>query len=120
VTTTTTAPGRPALPRGRLAFVLLTGIVFWMVHLVGASVLVPAACEHGVSWAIDVLTVVTALLVAAGIPVAVGLRRRFAPHDDLLSQTVVFLAGISLLFEIINLGLILLEGMPNWFLDPCA
>lgn len=113
-------PSAPPLPRLRLLFVLSVGIVAWMVHLVGAAVLVPATCEHGFQRSIDLLTVACTAAAAAGIWVAVGLLREFRPHDDLRSRAVVYLAWVGVLFEVINIGLILLEGAPNLVLDPCS
>lgn len=103
-----------------LGYVLVAGIAAWTIHLVGASALVPAACDHGLSWTINLLTVVTALVAASSIPVALRLRRRYVGLEDEHSQVVAWLAEIGILFALINLGLILLEGAPNLVLDPCS
>jgi hypothetical protein len=121
VSTAVQAPEqRPPVPVVSLSYVLVVGIVAWTAHLVGGSALVPAACAHDSRWVIDVLTVVTALVAASGIPVALRLQRRFGELTDVRSQVIVWLAAIGILFEVINIGLILLEGAPNLVLDPCS
>lgn len=114
------APAALGDQRLLLAYALFGGPLWWMVHLVGASVLVPVACEYGVERLIDVLTAVTAAGAAMAMAAGVGMHRRVGATDAgaatgrrrLLAFVAVASSGISVL-------LILLEGAPTLVLGPC-
>lgn len=95
----------------RLVWALSVGPTVWMVHLAGTSALVPAACEHDISWSINLATVLTALLCATGVPAAWGLHRR--------DGGVGFLAWLGLVSTVASVVLILAEGTPNLVIGPC-
>lgn len=110
---------RPEVSRLLVAFALLVGMTTWLIHLVGASILVPAACSHGVQWTINLLTAATAVVCAAGIPAGLMILRRFAGGDDARSGGYTILGFVALASNGISLLLILVEGVPNLVLGPC-
>lgn len=105
--------------RSLLAYALLGGPLWWMIHLVGASVLVPVACEHGVERLIDALTIVTA--AGAALAVVVALRFQERPPAGTVASTegARLLAFVAVAGSAISLVLILLEGAPTLVLGPC-
>ena len=102
-----------------LGTVLFNGPVVWAVHLVAGIALVPAACAHGVGWAINVLTVVTALIIAAILAEAVRLLLRHRPEGPDPDQVVALIAFLGVLWGSISLLVTLLEGVPNLVLNAC-
>ncbi len=108
---TVVAPRLDRWSVARLVWAVWVGPAVWMLHLAGTSALVPAACEHGISWSINVATVLTALLCATGIPAAWGLHR----HEG----GVGFVAWIALVSTVASVVLIVAEGAPNLVLGPC-
>lgn len=104
-----------AVPRSLLLFALLAGMGAWALHLVGASALVPAACEHDLGWTIDALTAVAGLVCVAGIGAAVEVRRRAGLDDDPSSDALRLLSFIAITANVLSLALVLAEGtMPLW------
>lgn len=101
-----------------LVVVLASGMVAWMVHLVGASALVPAACEHGVPWTIDALTAGTALVCAAGIVGGVVISRR-ANAGTGSSEGLRLLGYVAVLANLASLLLVLGEGAMHIWIDAC-
>lgn len=100
-----------------LWFSVLGGIAAWTVHLLVTAALVPLACR--VPPALLLLHLAT--LLTAGVAVWAGvvawrIRRRAAATEP---AGVLFLAVTGLLLNGINLMLILFEGTPTFFLDPC-
>ncbi len=103
----------------RLWFVLTAGPVLWLIHLSGASALVPYACANDARWMVDALTVVTALPTAAAL--VLGLRMQRSDPDPVAIATGRrhLLPFLGVLFSVTSLALILLEGAPNLVLAPC-
>jgi hypothetical protein len=119
VATPTAVSGGSPVSRSLLAFAISGGIVAWMVHLTGASVLVPAACEYGIGWTIDVLTVVTALVCVAGIAASVRIHRRAGRTDDARADGFRILAYLSVVANGFSLVLVIAEGLMPFWLGPC-
>jgi hypothetical protein len=101
-----------------LLYALTAGVVWWFIHLLVSAAVVPAACDRGLVWVINVLTVVTAGGAVTAIVASEVLRRWDSPvalAND--RNRVLGLTGV--LINIAALALILLEGVPPLFLSPC-
>lgn len=109
----------PPVRRAFLLFALSSGIVAWMAHLVGGSVLVPAACEHGIAWSIDVLTGITAAVCVLGVLAGVKIRRRAGESDDARSQGYRLLAYVAVMSNVISAVLVLAEGAMHIWVSAC-
>lgn len=103
-----------------LSVLLSAGVLLWAVHLVGISTLVPAACEHGVTWAIHVLTAVTAVPTAAALWLSWLLYRGGTDLTGSITGRTHLLAFLAVLFNAINLVLIVFESIPAMVLSPCV
>lgn len=101
-----------------LGYALAGGVAWWVLHLGSIVVLVPVACEYGVSWLINLDTAVTAVGAATTIAAGAAIRRR-AGATSLSAERNRVLGQLAMLFNGISLALIVLEGAPNLFLGPC-
>ncbi|HWB72719.1 MAG TPA: hypothetical protein VG452_10920 [Egibacteraceae bacterium] len=103
----------------KLWHALLGGLTYWMTHIVGMMFLVPLACERGLPGilALHGLTVAMALLTGWAILHCLQFRRMSSEGRVVAEARFVALAGLWL--NGISLALILVEGSPNFFLDPC-
>ena len=102
-----------------LAVVIFTGPTVWAVHLVGASALVGGACSRGLTWTINVLSVVCALLIAAALVPAVRLIRDHRPGGPVPDTVLAFVGILGVLWGSISLLVTVLEGVPNLVIDAC-
>jgi hypothetical protein len=101
-----------------LSYALTGGVVWWIAHLVVTAAVVPAACAHGIVWALNALTIVTA--VGAGSAIAASeVIRRWSSPVAMANQRNRVLGLTGVLINSISLALILLEGAPTLFLGPC-
>ena len=101
-----------------IGYSLTAGVVWWMIHLVGGAMLVPAACDHHLSWMLNVLTVVTALGAVSAIITSEMVRRWPSPVAEANERNrVLGLTGV--LINTIALALILVEGVPTLLVSPC-
>ncbi len=98
--------------RGPLPWIAVcTGIAMWTVHLVAGAALAPNVCnDHAAYDAINVLTVVTALVTVAAMLVCVRMMRYRDTNELSGGGHIRFLGVMGLLVNAINLMLILLEG----------
>jgi hypothetical protein len=108
--------------RGPLPWIAVcTGIAMWTVHLVAGAALAPNVCSDNAAYdAINVLTVVTALVTVGAMIVCWQMMRR---HDTTAlagGGHVRFLGVLGLLVNAINLLLILLEGGFVVAIHPCV
>ncbi|SRR5581483_11132700 len=101
-----------------LLYSLGGGMSWWLLHLGGSALLVPAACEHDLVWLLNVVTVVTALGAVSAMFASELLRRW---HDDVpdANERNRVLGFTGLLINVAALALILLEGVPNLVVGPC-
>jgi hypothetical protein len=101
-----------------LLYALSGGVVWWVIHLVGTSALAREACVQDVSWTVNGLTVLTAVGAASALWASFVVR-----HDPSAVAVATgrsrFLGDIAVLFNIIALALIFLEGLPPLFLGLC-
>lgn len=102
-----------------LLFALTSGIAAWMVHLVGGSILVPAACEHDIAWTIDALTAATASVCVLGVLAGVKVHRRAGAGDDSRGEAYRLLAYIAITSNVISTALVLGEGAMHLWLSAC-
>lgn len=119
---TDTAPGRrhaPSHPLLLSGFALVSGMTAWLVHLVGASILVPASCEHGVLWSIHGLTVVTVAVCVLGLWAGRRIQRWAGNGDDPIGEGWRLLALVSLGANGLSLLLIVAEGAMALFVGVC-
>lgn len=105
--------------RWLLLFALSSGMVAWMVHLVGGSILVPVACEHDLGWTIDALTGVTAVVCVLGVVAGERIRRSGAAGADARSQGYRLLGFVAVTSNIIATALVLAEGAMHIWVSAC-
>ena len=109
----------------RLWFAMLAGPIAWSAHLLLSYGLVPIACDTGWSFMLVVVTVVTALVSLAG-----ALVSRRLPGGDTSNTPDARLANASertrfITFSGVTSGIffavvIVIQGLPIFFLDPCS
>jgi hypothetical protein len=102
-----------------LAVIIFTGPVVWTVHLVGTSALVPAGCSRGAMWAINTLTVVCAVAIAAAMVPAARLMKRHSPQGPDPDRVIWLVAAVGLLWSAISLLVTVLEGIPALAINAC-
>lgn len=102
-----------------LATVLFTGPAVWSVHLAGGAALVPAACGHGLGWAINLLTVVCAALIAGAILLSYRLWTRCRLSGPAPDPALGLIAVLGLAWGSISLLVTIVEGVPNLVLNAC-
>src|SRR5699024_899523 len=115
---------RPAGTSGRPGWIALSLVIFngpavWAVHFVVGIALVPAACDHGLGWTIDVLTIVCAAAIAAVMVYARHLIVIHRPGGQRPDRVIALIAAVGFLWNAISLVVTLAEGVPNLVLDPC-
>jgi len=96
----------------------------WAIHLVFAAAMVRISCSHpDLRWTLYVGTVIPAAVVA-GLTALAVLRRRRAPGADIDGSSeddqVAFLGYLAVLVGIVNLLLIVAEGVVIPFVSSCA
>jgi hypothetical protein len=91
------------------------GPVLWAIHLAGGAALVAPACHHHLTWALNALTIVTALGCAGVLTIALAMAR--AAGEDGRAR---FMGEVAALTSAASLALVLLEGAPVLVLDACA
>lgn len=96
----------------------------WFAHLNVSYLLVPPSCRLGHTWFLHLATAVFALVAAACIVVALRLSRS-EPGTDLppgrpAVRTAPFLGHFGTLVGALFLLVILLAGVGNAVIDPCA
>jgi hypothetical protein len=102
-----------------LMFALTGGLVIWFVHLFATAALVPVACDHDLGWLLNLLTVVTAVAAAASIAAASWLVRCCVSSVAAHNGRTAMLSALGVLINVLSLMLIVLEGFPVLFIDPC-
>lgn len=106
-----------------LSFAMWGGLVAWMVHLTAGFALVGVACGHGIAWILHLLTGTTAVVAALAVGAGVRVLRATRGADD-AAWTVegreAFMALVGVLLSAIGLWLILFEGIPPLFVEPCT
>lgn len=101
----------------------VVGPVAWSLHLMVSYLLVEWVCLTGNAWALHAVTLVTALVSAAGAAVAwrqwsvVG--RRWPRAGIHRVERTRFLAVGGLVMSVLSTLVILAEGIPNFILWPC-
>lgn len=102
-----------------LAVVVFNGPFVWAIHFIVGLALVPAACDHGAAWTIDLLTAVCAIEIAAVTVYARRLLVLHRPGGRRPDRVVALIAVLGFLWGAISLVVTLTEGVPNLVLDPC-
>jgi hypothetical protein len=97
-----------------LTYAVVAGPFIWAVHLSAVSALAPWQCQEGVTWPINLVSI---LLIAAGLgsmAVAWSIHRRArrAPATP-RSRAVAFIALVGFLWGTISLIATVMEGFPN-------
>lgn len=102
----------------------LGGPAVWFFHLVVSYSLVRYVCFTGAMWLMHATTVVSVLGAGAVIWLAWRNWRETGRPMDAGGSGVEgrsrFLALLGLLFAVSSLFLILVQGAPNFVLDPCV
>lgn len=113
-------PIRPAL----LWFSALAPPLAWVLHNVVSYGLAAIFCSPGQSLLLHAVTVATALIALAAA--VVGWRSRQRVRDIQWSdagrirvQRAYFMAHFGLISGLFFLVVILVEGIPNFYIDPC-
>lgn len=99
------------------------GPLWWAIHLGGTYWLVPRACAWQAEWPLHLLTVaMLALCGRAGLSAVQVLRgaRLADPAVDRTAQRDVFVGWTGILLSTLFGVVVLYEGIPALFLDPCA
>lgn len=109
----------------RLWFAMLAGPIAWSAHLLLSYALVPVTCDTGWSFLLIVVTVVMALVSLASALVSHRL-----PGDDTgetrdarttnASERTHFIAYAGFRSGIFFAVVIVVQGLPIFFLDPCS
>lgn len=102
-----------------LWYALTGGVVWWALHLTASSVLVPVVCDRGGEWTIHLTTGVTLAGALSALWASFAVRRD-QTAVELLTQRTQFLSVVAVWFNIAAVALIVLEGIPPFFLSECA
>jgi hypothetical protein len=112
-------PPQPEPPAWLFLFVVFGGITLWFLHLLPIAALVPTACEHDLTWLLNVITLVTLVGAVAAMAASVWLVRSYVSPAGRRNGRTVMLAAVGLLVNTISVMLIILEGVPVLVIDPC-
>jgi len=99
-------------------YALWGGLAWWALHLWASTSLVGTACAHGITWVMNLITVVTALGAAAAIVAALRMGRSVSPAAAANGRTRM-LSVLALIIDVASLVLIVLEGIPILVIEPC-
>jgi hypothetical protein len=115
---------RPAPLGSRLGFALVTvPIGAWIVHLTFSAAAVRFTCSHHEwRWILYAVTVVTGAVALAGVALSARLVRATGGREDGDRDVdqLAFLARVGVFVGVINLVLIVAEGILVPFLSSCA
>jgi hypothetical protein len=107
----------------RLWIYVAVGPVAWTAHLLVSYLLLPVACATGLTVLLHMVTLLTALPTAAAGALALGAwldLTTAAPGAERGSgRQRQWLALAAVLLDALFLLVIVLEGIPNFFLGPC-
>lgn len=99
-------------------------ILIWVMHLTFDSAMVRLTCsDPGLRWTLYAGTVLPAVIVGGSIALALALVRQEAgadPDGSSLDDQVAFVASLALFIGIVNLLLIVAEGILIPFVSSCA
>lgn len=109
----------------RLWFAMLAGPIAWSAHLLLSYALVPIACDTGWAFLLVVVTAITALVALAGAFVSRRLPQSGASEtaDARLtnaSERMRFIVYAGFLSGTFFAVVIVVQGLPIFFLDPCS
>jgi hypothetical protein len=117
---------RPAEPISlfTLWFSALAGPLAWILHNVGSYGLATVICFPGQVLFLHLVTAVTALISLAAAVVGWRSRARLQelewPDKSRISlQRAHFMATFGLISGLLFLVIILVEGIPNFYIEPC-
>lgn len=116
---------RGSLPGSAVrTFVLFGPMAAWFAHLNVSYLLVPWSCRWGHAWGLHAATVVLAVVAATGTWLAVRLAGarpgRELPDDRPGARTGPFLGFYGAVLGGLFTLTILVQGMGNLVIDPCA
>lgn len=100
----------------------LMGPLAWALHLMASYLLVPWVCSTGHYWSLHMVTLLTALLAAAGALIAWRQLRgagRPAGHGKPYVRRVRFMAINGMIISGLSVLIILVEGLPTFILSAC-
>jgi hypothetical protein len=121
---TAEAPAREERAAGRepspfvVLYALWGGLAWWALHLWATTSLVGTACAHGVTWVMNLLTVVMALGALGAVVAAVHMGRSVSPTAAANGRTRM-LSVLALIIDVASVALIVLEGIPTLVISPC-
>ena len=109
----------------RLWFAMLAGPLAWSAHLLLSYGLVPIACDTGWAFLLVVVTAVTAIGSLAGALVSRRLPVGDTPETEDLRLTnatdrMRFIARSGLAGGLFFAAVIIVQGLPVLFIDPCS
>ncbi len=103
---------------------LLTGPAMWTVHLFASYMLVPLSCSWHTNLLLNLTTLVTALAtLGAGIVAFWAWRQTRVGGETALGSAAGrsgFMAIVGIAMSALFLAVILVEGIPPIFMDPCV
>ena len=101
--------------RASLWFGLLAGPAAWTLHELLSYALVKTACDAGIGFVLQVITVLALALAGAGAYIASRAYARPQPERD----AAQFLAGAGALVSGLFVFAIFMEGIPSVVVSPC-
>jgi hypothetical protein len=119
----TTHDAGPASQRA-LWFAVFVGPTAWTAHLLLSYFLVPLACATGGTLLLHLITLACALAPLAGAVVALRgwgqVERADTAHPEEQPSARSYLALVGFLLSALFLFVVLVEGLPPFFLSPCG
>jgi hypothetical protein len=114
---------RGARGQGTVWFTFLAGPFAWLFHLLGSYLLVPYACEYGLTILIHVTSLLALALAAAGGAVGLTTWRRMGQTLQLEAGGPVgrsrFMAACGVA-NAIGFGLVIIgQWIPTFLMNPC-
>ncbi|WP_336273644.1 hypothetical protein [Vreelandella indica] len=101
----------------------VVGPMAWALHLLGSYMLVPWVCATGHHWTLHASTLVALAISLIGGWIAwrqwgvVG--RQWPGGSDRRTSRIRFMSAGGLILSVLSALLIVVEGIPNFFLGAC-
>jgi hypothetical protein len=101
-----------------LLYALWGGLSWWALHLWTSTSLVTPACDHDLTWLLNVVTIVTLIGAVTALLAAVWMGRAISRVAAVNGRTAM-LSALAILINVASVALIVLEGAPVLVIDPC-
>ena len=105
----------------RLLVTVASGPHWWAMHLGLVYLVVPETCELDIQWTLHLITLGTLVGAAVGGWVSLGVLRRARPYRerDRYALRDGYLGWLGLSMSVFFGAVIIVEGLPAWFLSAC-